>query len=91
MRILPSQSTRHEAEGRIDRVVDDGRVEAVALDDRLPVMHAGAAERIDADLHAGAADRLHVDDVAEVGDVGPDIIVALDAGAICARAHRGCA
>jgi hypothetical protein len=67
---------RHEAERRVDRVADDGSIEAIALDDRLPVAHARAAQRIDADLHAGAADRFHVEHVGEVGDIGPDVIVA---------------
>ena len=79
---------RHEAEGRIDRIADDGRVEAIALDDRLPVAHAGAAQGIDADFDAGGADRLHVDDIAEVGDIGPDVIVAMHAGRL-ARAVIG--
>ena len=70
----------HEAERRIDRVADDGRGQAIALDDRLPVMHAGAAQGIDPDLDAGGADRFHVDDIGEVGDIGPDVIVAMHAG-----------
>ena len=71
---------RHEPEGRVDRVVDDGRRDAITFDDRLPEMHAGAAQRIDPDLHPGRADRLHVNDVCEVGDIRPDIIVAVDVG-----------
>ena len=51
-------------------VVDDREIQAVALGDRAPVVDAGAAERIDAELEAGAADRVHVDDAAEIGDVG---------------------
>ena len=39
---------RHEAEGRIDLVADDRQVEPVALGDARPVVHAGAAQRIDA-------------------------------------------
>ena len=71
---------RHEAKRRVDRVADDGRGHAIALDDRLPEMDAGAAQRIDPDLHPGGADRLHVDDVGEVGDIGADVVVAMDAG-----------
>ena len=55
---------RHERKGRIDLRIDDRDVQAVDRVDRLPVMHRGAAERIDAELQAGGADRLHVDDVA---------------------------
>ena len=38
---------RHEAEGRIDGLVDDRQVQPVALGNRRPVVDAGAAERID--------------------------------------------
>ena len=41
-------------------------------------MHARAAQRIDPDSDAGAADRFHVEDIAEVGDIGPDIIMAVN-------------
>ena len=68
----------HEAEGRIDGVVDDGRIEAIGLDDGLPEMDAGPAQGIDPDLHAGGADRGHVDDVRQIGDIGADIVVAVD-------------
>ena len=64
----------HEREGRIDLRVHDGDVELVDRVDRLPVVHGGAAERIDAELEAGAADGLHVDDVAQIVDVGQDEI-----------------
>src|SRR6202042_177053 len=54
--------------------------DAVALDDRLPVVHRSSPERIDADLHAGSADRFHVDDIDEIGDIGGNVIVAVNAG-----------
>ena len=66
---------RHEAERRIDLRVDDGDIQTVDVGDRLPVADRGAAERIDAQLEAGAADRLHVDDVAQIVDIGQDEIV----------------
>ncbi len=69
----------HEAEGRIDRIADDRRRKTIALDDRLPVMDPGAAQRIDAYSDARGADRLHVDDTSEVGDIGPDVIMAMNA------------
>ena len=78
----------HEPEGRIDRVADDGGGQPVALDDRLPVMHRRAAQRIDADLDAGIADRLHVDDIGEVGDIGTDIIVAMHVGSFARAVVR---
>ena len=64
MRILPSWSTvMKEKVGSTPRV-DDLEVQPVALGDRLPEGHAGAAHRIDADLEAGGGDGVHVDDVA---------------------------
>ena len=56
----------HEPERRIDLVVDDVEVQAVALGDRCPVVHAGAAERIDAHADARAAEHVHVDDFAKI-------------------------
>ena len=43
---------RHEPERRIDGVVHNCRIDSVMLDQRLPVMNGGAAERIDPDFHA---------------------------------------
>ena len=68
---------RHEAEGRIDRVVHDRSVDPVALDNRLPEVNGSAAQRIYSDLHAGRFHQLHVDDIAELGDVGADVIVEM--------------
>ena len=76
---MPSESTVMKRKVGYDRVADDGRGKAVALDDRLPVVHRRAAERIDADFDTEAADRFHVDDVGEVGDIGPDIVMAMHA------------
>ena len=38
--------------------------------DAGPIVDARAAQRIDAELEAGAADGVHVDDVAQIGDIG---------------------
>ena len=65
---------RHEREGRIDLRIHDGDVQLVDRVDRLPIMHGGAAERVDGELEVGGADRLHVDDVAQVIDVRQDEI-----------------
>ena len=54
-------------------------------------MHAGAAERVDAHADAGAADRVEVDDVAEVGDVGVEVVVlgaSSARGSACANGMR---
>ena len=63
MRIFPSQSTRHEPERGVHRVVDHGEIQPVALGNRRPVVNAGAAERIDAHANVRAANRVHVDDI----------------------------
>ena len=42
----------HETECRIDGIVHDRRIDSVMLDERLPVMNGGAAQRIDSDFHA---------------------------------------
>src|SRR5271170_4630140 len=72
---LPVPVGGHEAKRRIDDVADDGRLDAVLLDHGGPVMHSCAAERIDSNLNARAPNLLHVDDVAEVADVGADVVV----------------
>ncbi len=71
---------RHEAEGRIDLLVDDGQVQPVALGNRRPVVDAGSAEWIDPQVDLGAANDLHVDDIAEVFRVGVEVVVAVGCG-----------
>ena len=71
---------RHEAECRVDGVADDIGGETIALDDRLPVMHAAPPSGSIPILTPEAADRFHVDDVGEVGDIRPDIVMAVNAG-----------
>ena len=67
----------HEAKGRIDRVAHHSQVDPVVLGDARPVVHAGAAERVDADSHLGIADDFEVDDVAEIADAGAEAGVAM--------------
>jgi hypothetical protein len=57
--------------------VDDGEVEVVVLGDRGPVVDAGAAERVGADLQPGGADGVEVDDGLEVVDVVRDVVEVL--------------
>ena len=54
-------------------------------------MHAGAAERIDADANAGAADGVDVDHVAEIADVGVEEIVACVVAALQRLRVAACA
>ena len=70
----------HETEGRIDRLVDNREVQPVALGDRPPVVDPGAAERIDPQADLRAANGVHVDHVAEIGDVGVEIVVPVRRG-----------
>ncbi len=73
---------RDEAEGRVDLVVGDGQVQAVALGDGGPVGDARAAERVDAQAQAAVADHGEVDDGGQVVDVGRDVVAAVDAVAV---------
>ena len=65
---------RHEAERRIELVVDDLQVEPVHLGDRRPVGGARPAERVDAEPQAGLADRVEVDHLRQVGHVGVHVV-----------------
>src|SRR5262249_31766161 len=79
---------RHEGEAWVDGRVDDGEVQAVAFADRLPVTGRGPAQRIDADLDAGRLDGVHVDDVAQVVDVGRHVIVLVSRARLPGRLVR---
>jgi len=50
---LPIPVSGHETEGRIDRVIHHARLDPVTLDNRLPVVNGGAAQRINPDPDAG--------------------------------------
>ena len=71
----------HEPELRVDDLVGDRQVEAVAVADRRPVGDAGAAERVHAEPKPGAADGVHVDDRGEVVDVAAHEVVGGRPGA----------
>ena len=73
----PSQSARHEPKRGVDIGLEDGQIESIVLGDARPIVHACAAERIDAHARLGAANHIEVDDVAEVRDIGADEIVFL--------------
>ncbi len=72
----------HEPERRVHGITNDGRGDAVSLDDGLPEMHSRAAQGIDPDLHPRSADRFHVDDVGKVGHVRTNVIVAMNASSL---------
>ena len=71
---------RHETEGRIDGLVDDGEVQPVALGNRPPIVDPGAAERIDSQADLRAANGIHVDHVGEIADVSIEIVVPVRRG-----------
>ena len=64
----------HEREGWIDLGIDDGYLQLIDRIDRLPVMNGSAAKRVDGDLERGAANGIHVDDIAQIVDVGQEEI-----------------
>ena len=65
----------HEPEGRVDGLVHDRQVEAVALADRRPVVDARPAQRVHAQAQAGRPDRVHVEDGAQVAHVdAPEVV-----------------
>ena len=70
----------HEAEGRIDGFVHHRQIQTIALGNRAPIMHPGATQRIHAQTDVRAANRLHVEHVAEIADVGVEIVVAVRRG-----------
>jgi hypothetical protein len=60
----------HERKGRIDLRIDDSDVQPVYRIDRFPVMDGGAAERVDREGQSSGANGVHVDNVAQVFDIG---------------------
>ncbi len=68
----------HKAESLIDRIVNDGQIELVVFSDALPVRHAGAAKRIDADFQACFFNRVHIHYLRQSFNVRLDQIFFLD-------------
>ena len=66
---------RHEAERLVYDVAHDRQIEMIALGNGRPVVDAGPAERVDAQVNTRAADRVHIDDVPEIAHVGVEIVV----------------
>ena len=52
----------------------------MALADRLPIGHAGAAERIHAKIETRASDRLEVNHGSQIVDIGRQVVVGPDRG-----------
>jgi hypothetical protein len=75
---------RHEAKGRVHQLIDHAQVQAVALGDAAPVAYARASERVDTEAQARAANDVEIDHVAQVLDVGIQVVMA-----VCGRGTQG--
>ena len=89
MRMRPSQSRVMKPKVGSTCSLTTVRSMPVALGDPRPVVHAGAAQRIDAHADAGGADRIEIDHAAKIGDVGVEkIVLARRGGAPGLRERR---
>ena len=84
MRILPSQSTRHEAERGIDQGVHHFEVQLVSLRDARANKRRRRRPADPLRAQFGGGDRLEIDDLPEFADVGRDVIVRAGAAAFIA-------
>lgn len=69
MRMMPSWSQVHKAEGLIDGIVHQRQIQLVVLRHALPVGDAGTAKRIHAQFQAGTLDSRHVDHLNQAFDI----------------------
>src|SRR5882672_11727809 len=77
---------RHEAERRIDGLIDDFEVETVAVGDGPPVFGTRSTQWVDPEREVCVADDVRVEDVLQIGDVSSPEIVA-----VCGRSPQGSA
>ncbi len=77
---LPVPIQRHETKGGIDLFIDHGEIEAESFGDARPVVHARAAQGVDAHPDARAAYRVHVQNGAEIAHVNLEVIVSAGGG-----------
>ena len=75
MRICPSQSKRHKAEGRINQLVDHGQSQTVAFTDAVPIGHTRSAQRIDANFQARAANGFNINHSIKIVDVSCCVVM----------------
>ena len=68
----------HETPGGVDLRADHADVQTVLLVDERPVVHRGAAERVDAQTHAGVSNDIEVDDVLQVVHIVLAVVETLD-------------
>ncbi len=79
---------RHESKRRIDRIVDDRQIESIPLRDARPIVHAGAAQGVDAHAYLGIANDIHVQDAAQVLNVVGYVVVRVGRCSAPCRAVR---
>src|SRR4029450_1437668 len=70
----------HEAESTSDDVVHDLQIESVAVANGIPVSHAGAAQRIHADVNLAGADCLQVDHRGKIAHIGIEVLMGMYGG-----------
>ena len=80
MRIWPSQSTVIKRKVGSTVVVDDSQTHSVAFGNRPPIVHPGAAQRVNAKLEIRAADDIHVEDASKVAYVCIHVVVPVCCG-----------
>ena len=71
---------RHKRESRIDDLVDDLKIQPIALSDGLPIVNTRAAEWIDSERDARIADDFHIQNVSEVLDISRAVVVLVRCG-----------
>ena len=74
---LPIPIDGHEAERGIDHVAHHGERYAVAFRDLAPILHPGPSEGIHRQAERRAPQNVEVHDVAEVSDVGLQVLVTV--------------
>ncbi len=69
MRIFPSQSSVMNRNVGSTASLTTVKIEPVALGDARPIMHAGAAQGVDAHANLRIADHIHIQNVAEIAHI----------------------
>ena len=72
----------HKAEGWVDGLVRDRKVQLVPVGNRSPIVDPGAAERIDSHVDPRAANSVHVDHIGKIGNVSIEIVMPVRRGRV---------
>ncbi|MDT4834486.1 hypothetical protein FQZ97_681240 [compost metagenome] len=78
----------HEGELRVNDLADHLQIEPIALGDPRPVMHARAAQRVDAQAQAGSADNREIDHAAQITDIVRQVIMRMGGGRLARLGQR---